>query len=523
MPCLRGPPLGRWGGKQLTTAAPWQADFEPAAAEHTAESSVFAAFSRAPFRLLLLMVLVPVMASSWGEPIAALVLLSLAVRGAVGRLSQGWAAVVRRRLRAYATVGDSANKTAVQLAATVLAACASLGLLAVGRWLAVTAAAHLKLPDGAILLDVETFLMLEAVVLALWPLLATLVAATEARMTPVGAAALAGKYALIQAALALALPALQGSPLLWPLAGLALTTISLLAVLGVQAKEMRRASADRWAAELKRLPLEGLRAAAADAAGVPVLALAAIPFALSRGLALSFVPVALALGVSLLAESIGEAAAGVEPLTHDPSVYTDMHRARMRFRRMMDAAVLLACGAAVMMGAYGPALVRGWLVVDPPARGHLLVLAVYVVASAAAGVAARWLHRCGAHREVAVLVAADALVAVLVAMAMATATLGSWHELAALVVGFHALVLGAVLPGLAARKLQQSVWRLMAGRLWRYGLVMAPSALTAFTAAALKPPRSTREWLIQLTVVGILYLIPAFAAWNLLDSRREEG
>lgn len=507
----------------MTTAAPWQADFEPASASHSAGFSVFAPFSRAPFRLMILLALVPAMASAWGEAMAALVLLSIAVRMMVGRLSQGWAAVVRRRLRAYATVGDGANKTAVQLAATVLAACASLVLLALGRWLAVAAAGHLALPAGAAFVDVETFLLLEAVLVALWPLLATLMAATDAQLTLVRAASLAGKHGLAQAALAVSLPVLHWSPLLWPLAGLALTAGSLLVVLGVQAKEMRSASADRWAAELRRLPAEALKAAAADAGGVPVLALAAIPFALSRGLAAAFVPVALALVAVAVAESVAEVAAGVEPLAQDSSLYSDMHRARWRFRRMMDAAVLLACGAAVVVAAYGPALVRGWLAVDAPPRGYMWVLAWYLVASAAGGVAARWLNRGGAHNAVAVLVALDALLAVLIALAFTASGNGNWPDLALAVAAVHALLLGAVLPGYAARSLKQSVWRMMAGRSWRYGLVIAPAALTAFSGALLKPPRSLREWVIQLIVIGILYLIPSFAAWNLLDSRRDEG
>lgn len=507
----------------MTTAAPWQADFEPSAAAHSAGFSLFAPFSRAPFRLLLLLVLVPALASAWGEPVAALVLLSIAVRMVVGRLCQGWAALVRRRVRANATVGDSANKTAVQLAATILAAVASLALVGMGRWLAVAAAAHLPLPPALVGLDVESFLVLEAVMLALWPMLATLVAATDAELPVARAASLAGRYGLVQGGIALALPMLQASPLWWPLAGLALTLGSLLVVVGVHAKEMRGAAPDRWAAELKRLPAEALQVSTGSAGFAPVLALAAIPFAFGRGLTAAFAPAALALVTAAVAESIGEAAAGVEPLGQDSSLYTDMHRARWRFRRMMDAAVILACGAAVLLGAYGPALVRHWLAIDAPTQAQMLVLGGYLLASAPAGVAARWLNRGSAHTTVTVLVGLDILVALLVAIAMAATGNGSWPELALLVVAAHAVLLGAVLPAYAAIGLKQSVVKLMVGRIWRYGLVIAPAMIAAFAATAFKPPRSGREWLIQLTVMLILYLIPVFAAWNLLDSRREVG
>lgn len=509
-------------GCPLASTAPWQANFDPVTLGQGQARSAVAPFARAPFRLALVLVLAPVLLAHWGEAVTGLVLAATALRIAVGRAVQGWAGMVRRRVRACHTAGDQAHAAVVELAATLWAAAASLGLLALGGATVPALARRLALPRAAVAVDVENYLAFEVALLVLWPVLATLVAAADARIGLDRAEAWAGRYNLGHAALALLVPLLGWPPILWPLLSFSLTALGLLALAQVRSRQLLRPGLVGLRGELKRLPTEALRSCWGDPGSAPVITVAVLPFVVVHGSERALLPLALALVAQTVAECISELGSRVEPLTHDTSVYADMHRARWRFKRMTDAAVLLGCGAAMLLGAYGPGLVRGWLGIGAVPRLLTTAMALFVLASAPGGVAARWLSRGGNSAAVAVVLRVDVTLAALLGVLMAATGNDSWAEQALLMVALHAVLAGMVLPGLAARELGIAALPMALGRAWRYTMVALPAALAAFAVSGLRPPRSGREWIIQLAVVGILYLVPGFAAWNLLDGRRGE-
>lgn len=515
------------GGIFVASTAPWQAIFDPTSQGRGQARSVWGPFARAPFRLTLLLVLVPVAILNWGEAVTGLVLATTALRMAVGRAVQGWSGVVRRRVRACTTVGDRANAAAVELAASLWAAGASVAILLVGVATVPPAAARLALQHTEVPVDVENFLSFEAAVLVLWPLLATLMAASDGRQGGEREASWAGRYGLTHASVLLALAVWGLPPILWPLLAFLATTAALIAVTAVRSRELRPSALQPnelygLSAELRRLPVEAVRSSWGEPGSSPVLSVAALPYVWTQGFQRALLPLALALVVQVLAECISELASRVEPLTHDVSLYADMHRARFRFKRMTDAAVIMACGAAMVIGAYGPGLVRGWLGIGAVPQLLAGAMALFVLASAPGGVAARWLNRSGNSSAVAMVLRADVALAALLGVLFAATGNASWTEQALVVVALHGLLAGVLLPGLAARELGIAAVPMALGRAWRYTMVALPAALAAFAVSGMRPPRSLREWVIQMAVVGILYAVPGFTAWNLLDNRRGE-
>jgi len=136
-------------------------------------------------------------------------------------------------------------------------------------------------------------------------------------------------------------------------------------------------------------------------------------------------------------------------------------------------------------------------------------------------VTAQWLRRVGQGRFVARLAAIEMCVAV-PAAAIAWRS-GGWLATAWTIAVIRLAVPGAPQFVRIARHFGLSAAALAAGRLWRLALVALPASIAAALFLAVKPPRNGREWAIQLCIEVILFAIPAFVAWSLMDANKGDA
>lgn len=208
------------------------------------------------------------------------------------------------------------------------------------------------------------------------------------------------------------------------------------------------------------------------------------------------------------------------PLGVAPGVETSGFAGRRRFRRAMDATLIACGGLGLAVGVFGrPGL--GTLLGDRkmvPAAA-MVALGIALV-TAAPGVVAAWqLQVHGRGRRVLAAAAADGFLAWLFGAAL----IGPLGPMAAL---FTAALVplassSLALPLAACRSLGIRFVAFWYGRLWRTLVLLSPASLTLALLNWSKPVRLPRDVAVHAAIALILYAIPAFAGWHLLDPRTE--
>lgn len=211
----------------------------------------------------------------------------------------------------------------------------------------------------------------------------------------------------------------------------------------------------------------------------------------------------------------------IEPPFSELDHQDDPHRRRWRFRRNIDAATLVATGTLIPLVSLGGPMADAWLRTRADMGPVCVALALWIAVSTTADAARRWLPSIDLGRkQIPVILAETWAVA-----ALSPLCVGPW--------GWSGVVLLAVAVRAIAAWLSTGRWLalyfhfslpgLVYGQLWRQLLIGLPALAAALAFALAKPPRSLSEWLVQMFVIAILYLIPGFAGWNLLDTRNDRN
>ncbi|MBI5609822.1 MAG: hypothetical protein HY902_13200 [Deltaproteobacteria bacterium] len=484
-----------------------------------ADTSRFVAlFGGWGFRLLALVAIVPLVARTWGTDGAALVLWAGMAEAAVAAVMQTWAGAVAARVRALVATGDHARlrrtTTTALAAAAVVSVCLALLAYVGGPWLAWQLAKYARHPQA--LQGATGWLVAE---LALLPLLMTSAAVAGGLVGPRLADRLRGWLGL-GAVAALGVTAPSAGLEQWARLSAAVAALVLLwlAIVLVRQGALRGAGL-AWS-ELQAL----LRAVPAVPSGanlwsLPVLA-ATLLLGAQLGLASHFADLALVALTVALGNWGSDLARRMAPEVDIASPSDDPYRLRWRFGRHFDAANLVAVGMLIVLLCYLGLASRLWLAKLGPVAAPVEWLGLWAGGVAPSRVLGEQVVRQdqGAPRlavhlgELVVVVAANGLVggdatAVMVAVALAV----RWLVLLAL-----------ALPAIC-KHFHISYTRMTYGTFWRFALVALPASTTGLVFAAFRPPVAGREWALQLAIVGILYLVPAFTAWNLLDTRRDRN
>jgi len=238
------------------------------------------------------------------------------------------------------------------------------------------------------------------------------------------------------------------------------------------------------------------------------------------GLASHFADLALVALTIALGNWGSDLARSMAPEVDLASPSDDPYRLRWRFGRHYDAANLVAVGMLIVVLCYLGLASRLWLAKLGPVAAPVQWLGLWAGGVAPSRLLGEQVVRqdYGALRlavhvgELIVVVAANGLVggdatSVMVAVALAV----RWLVLLALAI-----------PAICLH-FHISYTRLTFGTFWRFALVALPATVAAVMFAAFRPPVAGREWALQLAIVAILYLVPAFTAWNLLDTRRDRN
>lgn len=208
------------------------------------------------------------------------------------------------------------------------------------------------------------------------------------------------------------------------------------------------------------------------------------------------------------------------PLGLAPGIASTGYEARRRFRRSMDAILIVCAGMAIAVGVFGRPVLHFLLGERRLIPAPAMVAFGVALVTAAPGVVAAWqLQLHGRGRRVLAAAAGDAL-AVLV-LGAATAQVAGLPG--ALLTAALLPLLGSslALPLAACRELGIRFGAFWFGRLWRTVLLLLPASTTLALLQWGKPARTPRDLATHAAIGLILFAIPAFAGWHLLDARTE--
>lgn len=479
-------------------------------------------FARWPFRLFVLVALVPLLTMRWKMGDIGVVMLSGALQTLVAMPLAGLAEGVRRRGQAAAQVSDTGRLAEINGTAVLFAVMTAI-LLELGWWTAApTLATMLTLGPGMHSSAVAEFLRNEAMQVATLPLLLTALAMAEAQLTEVRRGTLRGAIVLIEGMTLLAVPGAELPPQAWPVLCTA-SHLWMIALLVVILQQSGRTPL-RWRfarAEATALFRSRNSAVVPEPGLLPAMYCAvAIAAAADRPSAV-VVPAATVALVGAVAAVGWHLAAHLEPLEVIADLHADAYRARWRFKRSLDAAMLVALGIAVPLAFFGKAAVQSWLGVRNQSSTAVAALAVLALVSAPVALSSQWLRRANRTQDIAGIRGIE----VLVAMPLVTLcwSYAGWPLAAWALVASRVATTGWVLPRAVARHLGITVSSLVLDQAWRLALVALPSTVTAACFVLFKPARNGREWTIQILIVTILFVIPAFAAWSLMDTRKDDA
>lgn len=470
------------------------------------------------FRLLALVAVVPLSARVWGTDGAALVLWAGMAEAAVAAVLQTWTGSISGRVRALAATGDHARlrRTTATALATGAAATAVLGAVAfvAAPWLGWHLAKYAQHGPA-----IEGATMWLAAELALLPLVMTVAAVACGLAGPKLADRLRGWLGF--AAVAALVATVPGANVeQWARLSAAFTALALAWLASDVARRGALRSPGLSWTELKAL----LRGMAAIPSGASLWSLPVIAVTLllggQLGLASHFADLALVALTVALGNWGSDLARSMAPEVDLASPSDDPYRLRWRFGRHYDAANLVAVGMLIVVLCYLGLASRLWLAKLGPVAAPVQWLGLWAGGVAPSRVLGEQVVRqdFGGIRlavhvgELILVVAVNGLVggdATSVAVAGALAV--RWLVLLALAI-----------PAICLH-FHISYTRLTYGTFWRFALVALPATITAVVFAAFRPPVAGREWALQLAIVGILYLVPAFTAWNLLDTRRDRN
>lgn len=468
---------------------------------------LFAPFSQASFRLLVLLTLLPLVAARWGASPAAQICAVALLELALGQWLRGWTDDVQRRIRASQTVDDG------PLAARVTRT---------AGWTALALA--------AICLAVATFAPVADLLPAVWspvlrlhaanlPLAVTALACAQGLTTGAEVAVLRGSLAVLLS-FAVLLAALANR-----LDLLAIVTLAhgVLLTLGGSLLALQRLGRRVIGVRLAGWTLNGAALAQTlidQRNGAGWMALAAVLYGARAASVPSLFVVAPVLVV--LAATAAAQAYAQSPELPGPAASTDPWAARRVAQARLDAAQLASGAVAVLLVTYGDALYRAtlakvaghpWPVVGLPA----LLLAMWACLAGPTLTLVELAQRSSGPKWPLRWLAAESLVVVVGGWLAADRP---WPVMMAILVAGRAVALiGLVatwwVPAQHAGPWHRRLPMAMVGLMTRPLLVALPALATGLLFVARKPPHTTREWLIQLPMLAILYGVAAFAMWNL--------
>ncbi len=430
---------------------------------------------------------------------------------------QPWAGAVAARVRALAATGDVARLG--RTTGTVLAAgaggtaLATLLVVGLADRLGAQLCQYAQHPE-----QMATAVPLLGLELALLPLAVTMVALAHGFVGPRLTDRLRGWLGL-GAVAALGLATLGIGVQMWASVclGGSLAAVLWLGVVLVR-KGAGRGLGLAWAELRAVVPAVAHVPSEANLWNLPVMA-AVLLLAVQLGVASHFADLALtsmALALGTWGSDVRERMA---PAIDAAGAIDDPYRLRWRFGRHLDAANLVAVGMVVILLCYLGLASRLWLARLGPVAAPTQWLALWAAGVAPSTVLGAQLVRQDRGR-MRLLVHVGELVAVVVTNGLAGGNaLGA--ALASALAVRVVLLLVLAFPAIC-RHFRISYVRMTVGMVWRFALTALPAAATGTTFAFVKPPTTAREWALQLCIVGILYAVPAFTAWNLLDTRRNE-
>ncbi|MSQ84356.1 MAG: hypothetical protein EXR77_15970 [Myxococcales bacterium] len=481
---------------------------------------LLAPLGRWPLRLVALVTMLPLLHVQWGAFFLGVVAFGCALQMLPSLWLVGWGKALRQRSQAAVKVGNRAGLGALHgtAIAMAIAMSLSLGLL---FWLSADSLAVWLCPGPCQQIDsILAYLKLEAVQVACWPLLVTWTALAEGRQSDNDRAAFRGTVVAIESMAALSVAIFQWPPTAWPLAMTAAHATLIAVSVLVLWRDRVLSGKPQWStAEAKDLIWATEPMASAEPGMLPVVFACVILPAAAQRPQNAAVPAALVAVIGALCATCWQIVGRLEPVTDMPDMHADPYRARWRFGRSLDAAVLMAVGVGLIVAAYGTKLTTSWLGLGATATVTAVPMAWLMVVSAPVAVSAQWLSRGDHQLTVAGVRIGEAVVALTVS-ALLWPEFG-WVGAAWAVALVRTLTTAMWLPIRVCNHLGMSPNVVFGGLVWRLGLVALPAGVTALAFAALKPPRTGREWIVQLLIVMILYVIPAFAAWSLMDTRRD--
>ncbi len=481
---------------------------------------LLAPLGRWPLRLVVLLALVPLLSVQWGAANLGLVAFCCAIQMLPSLFLVGWGEALVRRSQAALRVGN--QDALARLHGTAAVSALAVGAVAgvVGWLLAEPLSLWLVRVPGLARAQAETLLHLEALQLALWPALITWTSLAEARLRESDRAAFRGTAIAIEAMAALSVAMFQWRPHAWPVAMAAAHATLILLSLVVLWRERLAGSRPGFAWPEVRDLLGATEWPCAPEPGMMPVFFAALilPAAIGRTLDAA-VPAAIMTVAAAFSAAGWQLASRLEPVGLMGDLHADPYRARWRFGRSLDAATLVALGLGLILATYGGQLVQMWLGLPRTTTLRLLPVTALLVLVAPVAVSAQWLRRADLRGFVAMVRGAEVGIALPVAALLWTDY--GWSGTLWGVVAVRSLTCGLWLPVRACRHLGLNPLAVFGNQLWRMGLVALPSTVTALAFSTFKPPRTGREWTIQLMIVAILYVIPAFAAWSMMDTRRD--
>ncbi len=506
------------GRLALTLRWTWPDAIDSAILGRDDTSRYVALFGSWGFRLLTLVAAVPLAARVWGTDGAALVLWASMAETALAAVLQTWTGSVSERVRAMVATGDHARlrRTAATALATGVAVTVLTGVvaLAVGPWLGLNLANYALHRDA-----IEKAVPWLTAELALLPLVMTAAAVASGLAGPKFADRLRGWLGLGAVAV-LGLALVQAGVEQWAQLSAGCAIAVLLWLGAVLARQGAFRSPGLAVPELQAL-LRGMAAVPSGAGlwSLPVLAVTLL-LGTQLGLASHFADLALVALTVSLGNWGSDLARRMAPEVGMASPSDDPYRLRWRFGRHYDAANLVAVGMLIVVLCYLGLASRLWLAKLGPVSAPVQWLGLW-----AGGVApSRVLGEQVVHQDhgaVRLAVHAGELVVVLAATGLAGGD--ATAAVIAVALGVRWLVLLVLAIPAICVHFHISYTRLTYGTFWRFAMVAVPATITGAVFAAFRPPLTGREWALQLAIVSILYVVPAFTAWNLLDTRRDRN
>lgn len=481
---------------------------------------LLAPMGRWPLRTVVLLALVPMLTLRWTAPDLSLLAVTCALQMLPSLWLVGWGNAVRKRASAAATVGNSLSLR--QLHGTALAMAAAAGLVGGALWwlgsdsLATALHRDLDLEHGKML----AFLRLEAGQFAFWPVLVTCMALAEGRLRDAERSSFRGAAVMIAAMSALSVVLFGWHPQAWPVATMAGHAFVALMALASLPQDALAGGRPQWSwREGAALIGQSQLVAAEEPGMLAPFFIVAVLAGTSQLPCATWQPAAAMTLLACLMACGWQLAGHLEPVATIADLHADEYRARWRFARSLDAALLVALGLSIVLGTYGDTIVSAWLGMRKGEGPTVVPLAFFATVSAPAAVCAQWLKRADKAGAVANARVVEFALAAAIGATL-TAAFG-WKGGAWALVAARLLSTGPLLLRRTCKHLGLEAEEVALSQLWRMGLVAAPSAFAAVAFSQFKPPRTPREWAIQLLIVAILYVVFAFAGWSLMDSRRD--